>query len=90
MTISCHGKVALVLGHLSPTGGEIAELLVDVGAEMVLASSDHARGQALAQQLGTAVLYLPLDTLSQEQFRRLVGMTIQACGRIDMLVIALR
>ncbi len=90
MTTSFHGKVALVLGQLHPTGREIAELLVDAGAEIVLASSDRASGQAFAQQLGTAVLYLPLDGLPEEQLSRLMAMTIEAFGRIDLLVIPLR
>jgi len=90
MTHSFQGKVALVLGQLQPTCREIAELLVDAGAEIVLASSDRACGQAFAQRLGTAVLYLPLDGLSEEQFRTLVAMTIEAFGRIDLLVISMR
>lgn len=90
MTHSFQGKVALVLGQLQPTCREIAELLVDAGAEIVLASSDRACGQAFAQQLGTAVLYLPLDGLPEEQLSRLMAMTIEAFGRIDLLVIPLR
>lgn len=86
--VSFHGKVALLVAtHLQSTGMEVAELLVDAGAEVVIASSDHASGQALAGQLGTAALYLPCDDFSEEQMRKLVAMTIEVFGRIDLFII---
>jgi SnoaL-like domain len=45
----------------------------------------------LAQQLGTAALFLPLDGLPpEEQLRTLIAKTLEAFGRIDVLVIPMQ
>jgi enoyl-[acyl-carrier-protein] reductase (NADH) len=89
--VSFHDKVALLAAvHLRSTGMEVAELLVDAGAEVLIATSDHASGRALARRLGTAALSLPLDDFSEEQIQTLMAMTLEVFGRIDLIVIPLR
>lgn len=61
---SFQGKVALIVGSLQSTGAEMAELLVDAGAEVVLADSDLQYIPTIVHQLSAEI---PLVVMPNEE-----------------------
>ena len=78
------GRIAIVTGAAQGIGEACARRLTRDGATVVLADLDDARGQALAQELGG--LYVHCDVGDKGQVDVLVQKTLQAYGRIDVLV----
>jgi NAD(P)-dependent dehydrogenase (short-subunit alcohol dehydrogenase family) len=85
---SLAGKVAIVTGAARGLGLEAARALSSVGADVVITSRDGATAATAARELGTQtrVLGLAVDVRSPESVRELVARTIDAFGRIDVLV----
>lgn len=83
---SLAGKVAIVTGGARGLGLEAARALAAVGAEVVITSRDAETATAAARELGTRALGLPLDVRDRESVTELVARTVDAFGRIDVLV----
>ncbi len=82
---SLEGKVAIVTGSSSGIGAAIARLLTEEGATVVVNSSTSvAAGEALAAELGTT--YVQADVSDEAQAIHLVEATVEAHGRLDILI----
>ena len=79
------GKVAIVTGASSGLGDRFARVLHTVGARVVLAARRAERLTALADELDGA-LVVPVDLAEADARERLIATTLDAFGRLDVLV----
>lgn len=83
------GRVAVVTGASSGMGVEFAHTLARAGARVVLAARREERLHEVATSIraeGGEALTLPCDVASEAAIDGLVGQTLGALGRIDVLV----
>ena len=78
------GRVVIITGGAQGIGEACARRFASEGAHVVLADVDDTRGSALAAELGA--LYLHCDVGNKRQVDAAVAATLQAHGRIDVLV----
>ena len=78
------GRVCIVTGGAQGIGEACARRFAREGAKVVLADIDDARGQAVAAELQAT--YVHCDVGDKAQVDALVARTLQAHGRIDVLV----
>jgi len=71
------GKVAIVTGGAGGLGRGIVELLVEEGAQVVIADVDTARGEQLAGQLGPAAAFKHTDVGDPDDVQQLVDFTVE-------------
>lgn len=86
------GKVALVAGGSRGIGFAVAEGLASAGAKVVVANSTPDQGERAAAQIraqGHDARAIPLDIRQRASIDTLVAATLQAFGRIDILVNAI-
>lgn len=86
MSGSLAGKVALITGAARGQGAAHARLLVESGARVAITDVLEAEGQALADELGEAALFLRLDVTSEDDWAAAVRTVLDRFGRIDILV----
>ncbi|WP_348525183.1 glucose 1-dehydrogenase [Luteimicrobium album] len=79
-------KVAIVTGGTGGMGTTHAKALVAEGAKVMIADLDHAKGAALAAELGDAARYVHLDVTSEDDWAAAVAATVEAFGTVDVLV----
>ncbi len=77
-------RVCIVTGGAQGIGQACARRFAREGAKVVIADLDDARGRALASELDA--LYIHCDVGDKAQVDALVAATVQAHGRIDVLV----
>lgn len=77
-------RVCIVTGGAQGIGQACARRFAREGAKVVIADLDDARGRALASELDA--LYVHCDVGDKAQVDALVAATVQAHGRIDVLV----
>lgn len=84
------GRVAIVTGGGTGIGKEIARLLAQRGADLVLAARKAEALEKTAEELrtetGRAVLCVPTDATNPEQVQALIDRTVERFGRIDILI----
>jgi peroxisomal 2,4-dienoyl-CoA reductase len=80
------GQVALITGGATGIGFGIAEILVDLGAHVVLASRKPDRLSAAVERLHGAASSETLDVRDAEAVKAAVSRVAATHGRIDLLV----
>lgn len=80
------GKTALVTGATGGIGEAIARTLHAAGAEVALSGRRVEKLDALAGELGGRTHIVPCDLADPDQADALVGQTIEAAGKIDILI----
>lgn len=78
------GRVCIVTGGAQGIGEACARRFAREAAVVVIADIDDSRGTALAKELGA--LYVHCDVGDKAQVDALVAQTVEAHGRIDVLV----
>lgn len=78
-------KCAVVTGAANGIGQAVAEALSALGARVLLADIDEARGQTVAKSLPGAV-FQRADMASREDCRALIARAEKEWGRLDILV----
>ncbi len=83
------GKVALISGGSRGQGATEAELFVKEGAKVVIADILEPEGNAVAAQIregGGDASFIRLDVTSEDDWRDAVEFTLNAYGRLDILI----
>jgi NAD(P)-dependent dehydrogenase (short-subunit alcohol dehydrogenase family) len=84
--IQLQGRRVLVTGAARGLGESFARALVAAGAQVVISDVLHERGQALAQELGAAAHYVPLDLLDAQSVKDGVAEAARRMGGLDGLI----
>ncbi len=87
--MSLEGKVVLISGAGRGIGRACALKMAEEGASLVLASRTADDLETLEQELGrkgAQVLAIPTDVTKKAEVQRLVAETIEALGKIDILI----
>ena len=83
------GKVAIVTGGNSGVGAATAELFAKEGAKVVISARRLPQLEEVAERIranGGEVLAVPTDVSKLEDVENLVAKTVEAFGKIDVLV----
>lgn len=80
------GKVALVTGGARGMGASHVRAMVAEGAAVLVTDVLHDEGRALAEELGDAVDYAPLDVTDRAAWADVVAHTQQRFGALNVLV----
>ena len=91
MDLALAGKVAVITGGVGGMGEESARILVDEGANVVLADILDEQGEALATELNAGqgtprATYVHVDVTEPEDIRHMVDHALEAFGTIDILI----
>lgn len=84
--ISLQGRRVLVTGAARGLGESFARALVAAGALVVISDVLHARGQALARELGAMAHYVPMDLSDASSIAAGMASTVEAMGGLDGLI----
>lgn len=84
MTGRLEGRAALIVGAARGIGRAIAERFAEEGARVVIADTEAEAGTATATEIGAT--FVAADISRPEDAARAVETTVQAHGRIDILV----
>lgn len=79
------GKVAVITGGASGIGRASVEAFVAEGASVVIADIQDDTGQALAESLGDAAIYVHTDVRDENQIAGAVEAAVAQFGRLDIM-----
>ncbi|XKK60656.1 SDR family oxidoreductase [Streptomyces sp. ARC32] len=80
------GRTAIVTGGASGIGGAITRLFVARGARVVIVDLQEEAGQAIAAELGDAVVFLRGDVGDRKVADTAVATAVDRFGSLDVLV----
>lgn len=80
------GRRALVTGGASGIAARTARTFLAEGALVVITDIDEEKGQAMAEELGADCSYFPHDVTSEASWERVVTLTRQVEGGLDIVV----
>lgn len=80
------GKTALITGAARGIGRSFAEAYVREGARVAIADIDTERARQTAAEIGDGAVAVEMDVTRQESIDSAVIQTVEALGRIDILV----
>ena len=83
------GKVALVSGGATGTGAAVVRRCAREGAAIVFGDINEEAGAALQREIaesGGQARFVPLDVTDRGQWKAAIDATLQAHGRLDVLV----
>ncbi|WP_423822917.1 SDR family oxidoreductase [Salinisphaera sp. SPP-AMP-43] len=79
-------KVALISGGAGGMGASHARAIVAEGGRVVIGDLAQEAGEALAQELGEAAVFTPLDVTDTEQWEQAVATAQAHFGQLNVLV----
>ena len=79
------GKVAIITGGASGIGEGTVRLFAGEGAKVVVADVQDARGEKLAEELGTATTYCHTDVAQESDVANAVDLAVRRFGRLDCM-----
>ena len=80
------GKVAIISGAASGMGAATARMFAREGARVVIADVLDHEGREVADAIGTAARFEPLDVTKEEDWASVVTATTRDFGKLDVLV----
>lgn len=80
------GSVALVTGGASGLGAGVVKALVERGGQAVILDLATSAGETMADDMGEAVAFVPVDVTDTDDVGQAVAAAAEAFGRIDVLV----
>lgn len=80
------GKVAIITGAARGMGESHTRRFVAEGAQVVMTDVLRAEGEAVAGELGDAVVFVEHDVTSEAGWDEVVATTLERFGRLDVLV----
>jgi len=84
-----HNQVAIITGGANGIGYAAVERFAEEGAKVVLADYDEATGIDAASKLrdsGYDVTFIQVDVANRESVQRLIDITVETYGGIDILI----
>src|ERR1700735_1039294 len=85
-TMRLAGKVAIISGAASGMGAATARMFAREGANVVIADVLDYEGQQVASGIGEAARFEKLDVTREDDWAAVVGATVGAFGKLDVLV----
>src|SRR5215831_11901273 len=79
-------KVAIISGAASGMGAATARMFAREGAKVVIADVLEHEGQQVADGIGAAARFAPLDVTKEEDWAAAVAATTRHFGKLDVLV----
>lgn len=79
-------KVAVVTGGASGIGEATVRKFVAEGAKVVIGDLNKERGQALAEELGEAAIFVAIDVTKASDWEEVKKQALEAFGTVDVLV----
>ena len=79
------GKIAIVTGGASGIGEGTVRLFAAEGAKVVIADVQDARGQKLAEELGTDTAYFHTDVSQEADVANAIDFAMRKWGRLDCM-----
>lgn len=86
MTQGIENKVVVITGASSGLGEATARLLAQGGAKLMLGARRVDRLKTLAGEIGQPGAFRATDVTDADQVKALVGMAVEAHGRIDVII----
>lgn len=85
--ISLQGKVAIVTGGASGIGAATVKMMIDLGAQVVVADIDEERSTALEKALGHTgnIAACRTDILIEDDIRGMIDFAVDRFGGLDIL-----
>jgi NAD(P)-dependent dehydrogenase (short-subunit alcohol dehydrogenase family) len=80
------GKTALVTGGGSGLGAAVAAMLVEAGANVVIADIDETKGRTTTAQFGTAARFHRTDVTNEADATAAIALATTAFGGLHILV----
>ena len=80
------GKVAIISGAASGMGTATARMFAREGAKVVIADMLEHEGRHVAQAIGVAARFEPLDVTKEDDWAAVVAATTKHFGKLDVLV----
>jgi len=82
-------KVALVTGGAAGIGKEVALLLAEEGAKIVVTDIDENGGNEVAEKIqsnGSDAIFIKHDVVKEDDWKKVIEQTLQKFGKMDILV----
>ena len=80
------GKVAIISGAASGMGTATARMFAREGAKVVIADVLEHEGRHVAEGIGAAARFEPLDVTKEDDWAAVVAATTKHFGKLDVLV----
>jgi NAD(P)-dependent dehydrogenase (short-subunit alcohol dehydrogenase family) len=78
-------KVAVITGGTSGIGAATAEVFASHGAKVIIAGRSEEKGKALAERLGTNIIYQKTDVTLENDIKNVIELAVSRFGRLDCL-----
>jgi NAD(P)-dependent dehydrogenase (short-subunit alcohol dehydrogenase family) len=79
------GRVAVITGGTSGIGEATAELFVEQGCQVVIAGRSKVKGAAIAERLGSNVIYSYADVMVEDDIKAVIDLAVERFGKLDVL-----